>query len=83
MTNEEVQHIAQSIIDGKKKIRLDNFWHYKDEYIKNKGVMTRALIRQKDRCRIAMPHLTASPIECDEYRDALLIIKEVERIKNE
>lgn len=82
MTEEKIHEMAQGLIGGKKVIRIGWLWEYKKAYSPTERLKTSALISKKDQIRIAMPHLESTHNESYEFRTALKVIKEVDRIKN-
>lgn len=73
------EEMARSIVFGKKqRIKIESWWKYVPKYEIPSG-MTPALVRQRDQCRVAMPHLTMAK-DPAEYETALKVIKEVVRL---
>lgn len=76
------EEMARSIVFGKKKsIKIKSWWKYVPKYEIPSGI-TPALVRQRDQCRVAMPHLKMSR-DPAEFEVALVVIKEVKRLIGE
>ena len=73
------EEMARSIVFGKKqRIKIESWWKYVPKYEIPSG-MTPALVRQRDQCRVAMPHIKMAN-DPAEYEIALKVIKEVRRL---
>jgi hypothetical protein len=77
------EEIARSIVFGKRKtIKIESLWHYKPKYQRINKEWVPALVRQRDQCRVAMPHLEMSG-DPAEFEVALAVIREVKRLAEE
>jgi hypothetical protein len=73
MIDKEINKLAQSLVDGKKHIKLITIWDYKTDYNGHK-----ALIRRSGNTNIAIAGMRPPQRECDEFYNALKIINKVE-----
>jgi hypothetical protein len=74
MTDQEIHEAARSLVGGARFIKLDRRWEYSKQ---GRG----SLYRVGGGMLNAMPHLTIKEGQDAEYKLALRIIKEAEKIK--
>ena len=77
MTEEQITKKAQSLIDGKRSVKISGIWDYKKAGYLGRG----CLERRSGGVGLAMPHIQLKESQKEEYQIALKIIKEVERIQ--
>lgn len=70
LTKEELDAI---LLGKKRTVKVDSIWDYKKDHAGRP-----ALFNRIGGMRIAMPHLTATNRESDEFRSALKIIKQIQ-----
>lgn len=76
MTDEEINKKAQSLVDGKRSVKIHGRWAYNPSYL-GRG----CLESRSGGVGLAMPSILIKDGQKEEYQIALKIIKEVERIK--
>ena len=76
MTNKEIIEKAQSLVDGKKSVKINGMWAYNPSYM-GRG----CLESRSGGIGVAMPSISIKDGQKEEYQIALKIINEVERIE--
>ncbi|MCK5604486.1 hypothetical protein KAR91_21530 [Candidatus Pacearchaeota archaeon] len=76
MTNDQVSEKAQSLVDGKRSVKINGMWAYSPTYL-GRG----CLESRSGGVGLAMPSIPIKEGQKEEYQIALRIIKEVERLK--
>lgn len=74
LTKEELDAI---LLGKKRTVKVDSIWDYKKDHAGRP-----ALFNRIGGMRTAMPHLTATDRESDEFRSALKIIKQIQEEVN-
>jgi hypothetical protein len=75
MTDEAISAAAQSLVNGKKSVKINSMWAYNPSYM-GRG----CLESRSGGIGIAMPSIPIKDGQKEEYVNALKIIKEVERL---
>ena len=70
LTKEELDAI---LLGKKRTVKVNSIWDYKKDHLGRP-----ALFNRVGRMRTAMPHLTATDVEPDEFKSALKIIKQIQ-----
>ncbi len=76
MTEQEINKKAQSLVDGKRSVKIIGNWAYNPAYL-GRG----CLESRSGGIGLAMPNIPIKDGQKEEYQIALKIIKEVERLK--
>lgn len=77
MTDEEITKKAQSLVDGKRSVKIDGMWAYNPTYL-GRG----CLESRSGGIGLAMPSIPIKDSQPSEYANALRIIKKVEQLLN-
>ena len=76
MIEEIINGKAQSLVDGKRSVKINGMWAYNPSYL-GRG----CLESRSGGIGLAMPSIPIRDGQKEEYQIALKIIKEVERLK--